>query len=73
MRLAKNLKHLREKNCISLRNLAKEISVPHTQIHAIEMGSIVNPGISTVISIANYFEVSIDDLVNSDFSEKEDK
>jgi len=73
MQLGKNLKYLRGKKSISLRNLAKEISTPHSQIHAIEMEIISNPGIRTVIKLADFFGITLDDFVKTDLSKKEDK
>lgn len=62
-----NLKYLRKKNSVSQQALANIIGVSKTALGDYERGR-YEPGISTLIGIASYFEVSIDDLLRKDLS-----
>lgn len=74
MFLAKNIKYLRKKENLSIRQLAKRIRFSHAIIAKIESNESneENITVNTVIKIANYFGVSLDDLVCKDLSEKEE-
>jgi transcriptional regulator with XRE-family HTH domain len=60
--MVKNLKKLRNKKGISQQQLADSIGVSQQSINKYENHKI-EPDISTLISIANYFSTSIDYLV----------
>ena len=62
--LGDNLKYLRRKRGVSQEVLAKVIGVSKTTLGDYERGR-YEPGISTLISISNYFDVSIDDLLRN--------
>ena len=68
--LSQNLKYLRRKNHISQQILADAIRMSRTSIGDYERGR-TEPDISTLIGIADYFRVSLDDLLRKDLK-KED-
>lgn len=68
MNIAMNLKYLRIQSGLSYRKLGNIIDVPHTVIERVEKGLTVDPQISTVKKICNYFKVSIDEFVNEDLT-----
>jgi len=63
--LGDNLKYLRRKRGISQELLANVIGVSKTTLGDYERER-YEPGISTLISLAEYFQVSIDDLLIRD-------
>lgn len=68
--MLKNLKSLREEANISQRCLADAIGVSQQSINKYENHNI-EPDIDTLISIADYFEVSVDYLIgHSDLRRK---
>lgn len=56
------LKELRKINNLSMDKLGKEINVSSGEISDIENGKKKDPRISTLIKIADYFDVSLDEL-----------
>lgn len=68
MSFAKNLEELRRDKALSLEKglsqikLAKDLGLTRSMIASYEQG-VAEPSINNLISIANYFEVSIDSLV----------
>ena len=63
MSFAENLKNLRKANKMDQIKLANEISVSPKTISHWETGY-TEPSINQLILIANYFDVTIDDLVD---------
>lgn len=65
--MAKNLRHLMEKNKVDTAtlNAATKLAVP--TINSLRRGE-GNPTLSTLIDLAHYFEVSIGDLTEGDLS-----
>jgi len=63
--LSFNIKYLRKKKGISQETLAAVIGVSKTALGDYERGR-YEPGISTLIDISSYFDVSIDDLLRRD-------
>lgn len=57
-----NLKELRKKRGISQIEIAKAIDIPQTSYSRYEQG-ICDPSISTLIKLADFFNISIDTLV----------
>ena len=53
---------LRERN-ISIYKLSKEADVPVSNIYKIIQGKNLNPGVYTVKAIADYLEITIDELI----------
>lgn len=53
---------LNERN-ISIHKLAKEAEIPVSNIYKITQGKNLNPGVYTVKAIADYLEITIDELV----------
>ncbi len=67
MFIAKNIKYLRDKEWLSQSKFAELFQLNRGNIASYEAGS--EPTLSVIISIANYFNISIDDLIASDLSE----
>ncbi len=57
------LKELRKINNLSMDKLGKEINMSSGEISDIENGKKNDPRISTLIKIADYFNVSLDELI----------
>lgn len=57
------LKELRKSNNLSMDKLGKEINMSSGEISDIENGKKKDPRISTLIKIADYFDVSLDELI----------
>ncbi|WP_343342484.1 helix-turn-helix transcriptional regulator [Terrisporobacter petrolearius] len=53
---------LKERN-ISIHKLAKEAGAPVSNIYKIIQGKNLNPGVYTVKAIADYFGITIDELI----------
>lgn len=70
MYLAKNIKYLRQKNGLSLRQLGSACMIDPTHLSRIENDSIrvKSTSIYKVAKLAAYFEISIDALVYTDLS-----
>ena len=68
--MLRNLKTLRQKARISQQALAKVIGVSQQSINQYENQG-VEPDVSVLIRIANFFDTSIDYLVGRDFEEGE--
>ena len=67
--MLKNLKILRNKNNITQQQLADIISVSQQSINKYENQNI-EPDISTLIALADYFDVSVDYLIGRTSNEK---
>lgn len=57
------LKELRKLNNLSMDKLGKEINMSSGEISDIENGEKKDPRISTLIRIADYFNISLDELI----------
>ena len=57
------LKELRKINNLSMDKLGKEINMSSGEISDIENGKKRDPRISTLIRIADYFNISLDELI----------
>lgn len=53
---------------IGATQLARTINIPLSTIKNIRSGTHINPTIETLIPLARYFDVSIDDIINSDLA-----
>ena len=56
-------KELRKLNNLSMDKLGKEINMSSGEISDIENGKKKDPRISTLIRIADYFNISLDELI----------
>jgi len=63
--LASNLSILIEKNNLTEAELALALEIPSMTVRRLASGETVDPHISTLKKIANYFEVSIDSLIET--------
>lgn len=72
MYFSKNLKYLRTKNKLSQNKLAKKLNINQTTIARWEDEN-REPTISSAFKVVKYFEVSIDDLITIDLTNKEVK
>jgi transcriptional regulator with XRE-family HTH domain len=61
-----NLKQLREAKNLTQTKVAKEIGISRPNYHNYEKG-LTEPNIETLIKIADYYETSIDRLVNRQY------
>lgn len=52
-----------ERGLKSGTKLAEELNIPAPSINRILSGQITDPRLSTVVLIADYFEISVDDLI----------
>lgn len=65
--LSNNLSSLMKENNISESDLARALNVPYNTIHRLITGHTTDPRVSTLKSIAAYFNVSLDCLFNPDY------
>lgn len=65
--LGRNLKYLRNKHKISQQFLSETFSIPRTTLGDYERGK-TEPNISTLIKLADYFKIPVDDLIRKDLS-----
>ena len=70
MNLANNLKILRKKKDLTLKELEKISDIPFSSIARIEREERKEITIQTVIKLAEALEVSLDDLVLKDLSKE---
>jgi DNA-binding XRE family transcriptional regulator len=68
--LNKNLNYLRKKNKVSQQVLADALGVARTTLGDYERGK-TEPNIETLIKIAAYFHVKVDDLITSNLSHQD--
>lgn len=61
--VAENLQLLLFKNKITLAKLAKELSLPEMTIRRLLSGETLDPRLSTLEIISQYFNISLDELV----------
>lgn len=59
-----NLKYLREANNLKQEDIAKEIGLSRASISSYELGK-AEPTLQSLISLAEFFSLSIDDLISS--------
>lgn len=71
MFISKNIKYLRDREWLSQSKFAELFKLNRGNIASYEAGS--EPTLSIIISIANYFNISIDDLITSDLSDNATK
>ncbi len=67
--LGQNLKYLRKKKLFTQEQCAKKLGLKRTVIGAYEEGRI-EPKINTLLTICNYFNVSLDDFLRTDLKYK---
>lgn len=65
------LREFRKSHGLKMAQLAKEIGVSSGMISDIENGKSKNPTIWTVLKLADYFEVPIEELIDRNDSEGE--
>lgn len=63
MNLSNNLKILIKERKITLRDLSKETGVSYGKISELTLGKHTNPGIKSVVSLAEALGVTLDELV----------
>jgi transcriptional regulator with XRE-family HTH domain len=66
--LASNLRHLIKRSNINEAELARKTNIPQPTLHKILTGKTVDPRASTLKSLAEFFQVTIDDLLSGTFS-----
>ncbi len=68
MFIQKNLIYLKNKHNVSYRRIASSIDININAILRIKNGAEQNVTIKTISNLANFFDVTIDDLVYKDLS-----
>ncbi len=68
MYLSSNIKYLRIKNNIQQKDLGKAIGITDRQVRQYENGELKNPNFELVIKIADYFHVSLDELIRDNLN-----
>ncbi len=66
------LKELREKHKLTQKKLAEILDIPYTTLNGYERNA-YQPNIETLIRMANYFCISLDELVGRDYQNTIDK
>lgn len=69
--LSNNLSLLMKENNVSESDLARALSLPYNTIHRLISGHTTDPRVSTLKSIAAYFNVSLDCLFNPNYLSSE--
>lgn len=67
MAIGNNLKLLRKRKGFSQEEVAKSLNLTRSSYSGYENG-VADPSLETIISFSNFFKVSIDELLKSDFS-----
>ena len=70
MYLHSNITYLRKKKGITNRRMGAEMNISPSVAHAIEYKDSKGTRLLTVMQVAEYFNVSLDDLVYKDLSEQ---
>jgi len=68
MNIGKRLKKERELIDQSLREVAKNINTTHGYLSKLERDMIEHPSIWTIYRLCKYYKISIDSLINENFS-----
>lgn len=68
--LPKNLRFLLKQNQVSYREVAKETGVSIKVISTIINNSNLHVTLNTVIKLANYFQITLDDFILKDIEQK---
>ncbi|WP_278906534.1 helix-turn-helix domain-containing protein [Faecalitalea cylindroides] len=68
MFIQKNLIYLKNKHNVSYRKIASALNININAILRIKNGAEQNVTIKTIANLANFFDVTIDDLVYKDLS-----
>jgi transcriptional regulator with XRE-family HTH domain len=68
--LAQNLKYLRNKNKLSQKELADAMGLPRTTLGDYERGN-TEPNIATLIKLADFFKLKIDDMLRKNLSHQD--
>jgi len=69
-RLGSRIRLLRERNALSLNDLAESSNVAKSSLSKIENGEVRNPGLRTLAAIAKALSVTVRDLLERDSHEK---
>ncbi len=70
MFLSTNLKYLRVRNNLQQKELGKALDITDRQVRQYENGELKNPNLALLIKFADYFNVSLDELIRIDLSNK---
>lgn len=68
--LGDSIRELREKNKLTLKELADKSGVGQSTINDIEKGKAQNPKAETLAKLANVFNISVDELLFKKWDEK---
>lgn len=62
-KLSTNLKELIQKHGITVSELARQSKLHQPVVHRLTHGKTINPRIDTLVPIADYFDITLDELV----------
>lgn len=66
--IGKNLRIIRKKNGLTQGELAEQINLSRSTYNAYEQ-EICEPSLETLCNLANFFKISLDELVGRDFAQ----
>lgn len=66
MRLANTIRWMREKERLSIRELATKTGINHSDLFRLENGTTMNPSVFLIRKVAKYFGLTVDELMNFD-------
>lgn len=66
LKLSQNLKILRKRNNMTQQQVADKLKLGRVNYARYELGS-VRPDYETIIAIADFYDVSVDDLLRKEF------
>lgn len=67
LKISESLEHLIKKYKLSEIELARRVNIPRATINRLVSGRTPDPRISTLNAIAEYFSITVDDLLTQDF------
>lgn len=70
MYIQTNLSFLRSKHQLTYRELSKQTGVSFSAIKKIESKDIANPKVLTLLKLTRFFNISIDNFINTDLTKK---
>ncbi|MCR0201747.1 helix-turn-helix domain-containing protein [[Clostridium] innocuum] len=66
MKIKENLAYCRRKRKLSFRELGELTNINYATLYYIESGKTPNPQILVIVTLAQFFNISLDEFVNVD-------
>lgn len=70
MKIKENLAYCRRKRKLSFRELGELTNINYVTLYYIESGKTPNPLILVIVTLAQFFNISLDEFVNADLKYK---